>query len=197
MKRLALLALPLALLVPKMAAASPAPAIPSQDFPKGAKVVFTAALDNNSFDLSWGTTGPGDPGFHSVTADSLSRTGGWSEEANLKKAGHGQDFAVFLSTYDTADHATAAAQDMVQTVTGYGMTSTGAAISNLTGSTADNTTLLQISDARWTLYAFTLVQGTTEIEAIVKFRTHHGDGPKDRTDLVQAVNDALTAASGT
>jgi len=60
--------------------------------------------------------GRGLPGFHSVTADSLSRTGGWSEEANVKRASHGQDFAVFLCTYDTADHATAAAQDMVQTV---------------------------------------------------------------------------------
>jgi len=194
MKRLALLALPLVLLAPRAASASPAPAIPPRDFPAGANINFISGLDNAGFDVAWGTTGPGDPGFHSVPADTLGRTGGWEEEAILKKSNHTQDFAIFVSAFDSADHALAAAQDMAQTVTDYGLVSTSAAVSALNGSTTDNTTVLRQTDLRWTIYAFTLVQGTTEVEAIVKFRTHHGDGPKDKVDLARAVNDALATA---
>jgi hypothetical protein len=194
MKLLALAAIPLALLASTALADSPV--IPSKDFPAGAQITFIGGLDNSSFDTIWGTTGPGDPGFHSISADDMGRTGGWGEEALLTKSGHTQDFVVFASTFDTADHAQAAAQDMVATVANYGMTSTNTAIAALTVSTADNTTVLRSTGSRWTIYMFTLVQGTTEMEAAVKFRTHHGDGPKDKSDLAQAVSDALAASTG-
>jgi hypothetical protein len=197
MKALALLALPVALLATTASAASTdTPTIPAKDFPTGANINFVASLDNAGYDTTWGTTGPGDPGFHSLTADSMGRTGGWGEEAVLAKAQHGQDFVIFVSTFDSADHAQAAALDMATTVANYGLTAKDTAMAAVTGSTADNTAVLKATTSRWTLYGVTVVQGTSEVEALVKFRTHHGDGPTDKTDLVQAVNDALAATSG-
>jgi hypothetical protein len=197
MKSLAILAVPLALLATNASAASTdTPTIPAKDFPAGASITYAGNLDNSAFDSTWGTTGPGDPGFHSLTADSMGRTGGWGEEAVLTKSQHGQDFVVFVSTFDSADHAQAAALDMATTVVNYGLTAKNTAVSAVTGSTADNTAVLKATSSRWTLYGLTLVQGSTEVEAVVKFRTHHGDGNKDKADLVQAVNDSLPAASG-
>ena len=137
MKALAHVAVPLALLASNASADSPT--IPARDFPLGAQISFMSALDNATFDTIWGTTGPGDPGFHSLSADTLGRTGGWGEEALFAKAGHTQDFVVFASTYDTADHAQAAAQDMADTVANYGMSSANAPVTAVTGSTSDKT----------------------------------------------------------
>jgi hypothetical protein len=176
------------LMQPPASAASPR--IPAADFPHGAVVAYSPSLSNADFDTVWGTTGTETNGFHSVPSDGLGRTGGWAEDVLLLKPRHKQHFAIFVSTYRSEHQAQLAAQDLAQTLVGYGMDSLDAPVRGLHGSTEDTTLQIHSRDARWTIFGFTLVRGTTEVEALVEFRTKHGDAVTDKADLVRAVNDA-------